>query len=167
MNTETITRHIDPTIPTEEHEGTMDQIFNRPPELGRILAFPKPAITRTVSSFKTIWVTFQREGVHCYPAAKDIPGVEFLAHPHRHIFHFRVEISVKHDDREIEFILFKRLLEQQYDQGTLQLNYKSCEMIAQDVINFVDAKYPGRYICVTVSEDNENGATITHRNLNG
>lgn len=161
------TLHIDPVIPVEEHEGTIDQIFEKSPQLGKILTFPKPAISQYKHRFKTIWVTFQREGIHCYPAAKDIPGVEFLANPHRHIFHFRVEISVKHDDREIEFILFKRQLQMQYDQGILQLDYKSCEMIAQDVIDFVDAKYPGRYICVTVSEDNENGATITHRNLNG
>jgi hypothetical protein len=51
---------------------------------------------------KKIWVTFQKEGVHCYPAAATDPtlatgdqyDVSFLASPHRHIFHFRVAISV-------------------------------------------------------------------------
>jgi len=42
---------------------------------------------------KSIWVRFQREGIHCYPDAAINPNLEdvaFLAHPHRHIFHFEV-----------------------------------------------------------------------------
>ena len=54
-----------------------------------------------------IWVTFRKEGIHKYPGAVDLPGVEFLANEHRHIFHFRIELQVWHDDREVEFILFK------------------------------------------------------------
>ena len=61
---------------------------------------------------KYIFVTFQKEGIHRYPDAPE--GVEFLRHPHRHMFHFRVEIEVFHDDRDIEFILFKRELEALY-----------------------------------------------------
>ena len=55
-----------------------------------------------------IWVTFQKEGIHKYPAALTDPklkDVEFLGYPHRHMFHFRVEIEVFHDDRDIEFYL--------------------------------------------------------------
>tara|TARA_R110000772_G_scaffold146282_2_gene256414 strand:+ start:1005 stop:1352 length:348 start_codon:yes stop_codon:yes gene_type:complete len=106
--------------------------------------------------FKSIWVTFQKEGIHCYPDAP--AGVEFLAHPHRHIFHFRVEIQVFHDDREIEFILFKRELEGLYTEGTLQLDYKSCEMMADDLADYILDKYPERELTISVSEDNENGA---------
>ncbi len=73
-----------------------------------------------------IWVTFRKEGIHKYPGAVDLPGVEFLANEHRHIFHFRVELQVWHDDREVEFILFKRELEGLYAEETLQLDYKSC-----------------------------------------
>ena len=54
---------------------------------------------------KMIWVTFRKEGIHKYPDAPD--GVEFLKYPHRHIFHFRVELEVFHDDRDVEFILLK------------------------------------------------------------
>ena len=50
---------------------------------------------------KKIFVTFQKEGIHKYPNAPD--GVEFLQYPHRHMFHFRVEIDVFHNDRDIEF----------------------------------------------------------------
>ena len=63
-----------------------------------------------------IWVTFKKEGIHKYPAALEDPAlatgdeydVSFLGYPHRHIFHFKVEIEVFHNDRDIEFIQFKR-----------------------------------------------------------
>ena len=106
---------------------------------------------------KRIWVTYQKEGIHCYPDAPQ--GVEFLKHPHRHMFHFKVEIEVFHDDRDIEFILFKRELEGLYTDGTLQLNHRSCEMMADDLADYINVNYPGRRFTITVSEDGENGAT--------
>lgn len=108
-----------------------------------------------------IWVTFQKEGIHRYPAAADIKGVEFLAHPHRHMFHFRVNMEVFHNDRDVEFILFKRELENLYTGGTLQLDYKSCEMLANELIDYIVQTYPGRDVEVSVSEDGENGAIVT------
>jgi hypothetical protein len=119
-----------------------------------------------------IWVTFQREGIHCYPAAatdSNLADVSFLANEHRHIFHFHVKIEVFHNDRDIEFIQFKRWLESLY-QGTLELNFKSCEMISDDLYEVIASRYPGRDIVITISEDGENGATIryntTKPNLN-
>jgi len=116
---------------------------------------------------KKIWVTFRKEGIHCYPAAATDPqlktgdeyDVSFLASPHRHIFHFRVSIDVFHNDRDIEFIQFKRWLESLYaGQGsTLELNYKSCEMIADDLYKEIAQKYPNRDVWIEVSEDGENG----------
>ena len=55
---------------------------------------------------RSIFVQFRKEGIHCYPDAP--AGVEFLKHPHRHMFHFKATVSVEHNDRDIEFILFKR-----------------------------------------------------------
>ena len=43
---------------------------------------------------------------------------------HRHIFHFKVWIEVFHDDRDIEFIQFKRWLENLYKEDVVQLDYK-------------------------------------------
>ena len=113
-------------------------------------------------SARVIWVTFQKEGIHKYPAALEDPklaDVSFLGHPHRHIFHFRVSISVFHDDRDIEFIQFKRWLEGLYNDSNavLELDYKSCEMIADDLYRQVNLKYPGRHVSIEVSEDGENG----------
>lgn len=109
---------------------------------------------------RKIFVTFQKEGIHCYPEAP--AGVEFLQHPHRHIFHFTVWIDVFHNDRDIEFILFKRELEAQYAEGTLQMDAKSCEMLAEDLIAYISEKYPNRRISVIVSEDGENGAQLDY-----
>ena len=117
-----------------------------------------------------IWVTFTKEGIHKYPAALtdlklatgDEYDVSFLGYPHRHIFHFKVEIQVFHDDRDIEFIQFKRWLEYLYSTGTLELDYKSCEMICDDLAGQINNKYPNRKLNITVSEDNENGATCTY-----
>ena len=119
---------------------------------------------------RQIWVTFQKEGIHCYPAAAtdmklatgDQYDVSFLAVPHRHIFHFRVSIDVFHDDRDIEFIQFKRWCERLYSTGVIQLDHKSCEMIADDLYLQITAKYPGRVVKIEVSEDGENGCLVEY-----
>ena len=105
---------------------------------------------------KSIWVTFQKEGIHKYPDAPK--EVEFLKYPHRHIFHFKVEIEVEHDDRDIEFFIFKRWLEGLYADETLQLDYKSCEMISDELAKQIKDKYPDRWLAIDVSEDGENGS---------
>jgi hypothetical protein len=119
---------------------------------------------------KMIWVTFRKEGIHKYPAALtdsnlatgDEYDVSFLGYPHRHIFHFKVWIGVTHDDRDIEFIQFKRWLEKLYAEGTLQLDYKSCEMMSGDLYDTISNKYPGREVWIEVSEDGENGSFIKY-----
>jgi hypothetical protein len=93
-------------------------------------------------------------------ATGDEYDVSFLGYPHRHMFHFRVRISVSHNDRDIEFIQFKRWLESLYSDKTLELNFKSCEMIAEDLINTIGARYPNRAMVIQVFEDGENGAIL-------
>ena len=121
-------------------------------------------------ALRTIFVRFQKEGIHKYPAAATDPAlatgdeydVSFLATPHRHIFHFDVAIEVFHNDRDIEFIQFKRWLENQYSQNILELDYKSCEMISDDLYEVIATRYPDRSVAIQVSEDNENGAHIVY-----
>ena len=123
---------------------------------------------------RKIWVTFRKEGIHKYPAAATDPAlatgdeydVSFLGVLHRHIFHFRVWIDVLHNDRDIEFIQFKRWLENLYKDATLTLDYKSCEMMADDLYIQIASRYPDRAVWIEVAEDGENGALIkyeTHR----
>jgi hypothetical protein len=127
-------------------------------------------IRQDIRPNKMIWVTFRKEGIHKYPAALTDPAlatgdeydVSFLGYPHRHTFHFKVWISVTHDDRDIEFIQFKRWLEKLYAEGTLQLDYKSCEMMSGDLFDTISNKYPGREVWIEVSEDGENGSFIKY-----
>ena len=122
------------------------------------------------AAHRQIWVTFTKEGIHCYPAAATDPqlatgdyyDVSFLANPHRHMFHFRIAIDVFHSDRDIEFIQFKRWLISLYQDGVLALDYKSCEMIADDLYLQIADRYPGRAVVIEVSEDGENGCSISY-----
>ena len=106
---------------------------------------------------KMIWVTFKKEGIHKFPAALTDPtlatgdeyDVSFLGYPHRHIFHFKVWI------------------EKLYAEETLQLDYKSCEMMADDLAEQIKTKYPKRTIWIEVSEDGENGCFQTYENWEG
>ena len=125
------------------------------------------ALTEKVGkAAKMIWVTFRKEGMHKYPAALTDPklatgdeyDVSFLGHPHRHTFHFKIAIEVFHDDRDIEFIQFQRWILNLYSQGTLQNDFKSCEMMSDDLYIQITKKYPGRKIEIDVSEDWENGS---------
>jgi len=127
-------------------------------------------IKQDIRPKKMIWVTFQKEGIHAYPAAATDPNlatgdeydVSFLATPHRHIFHFRVWLSVTHNDRDVEFIQFKRWLENLYKDSILKLDYKSCEMMSDDLYDMISQKYPDREVWIEVSEDGENGSFIKY-----
>ena len=127
-------------------------------------------IKQDIRPNKMIWITFRKEGIHRYPAAATDPNlctageydVSFLANAHRHIFHFKVWISVEHNDRDIEFIQFKRWLEGLYNKDILQLDFKSCEMMSDDLYDTISQKYPGREVWIEVSEDGENGSFIKY-----
>ena len=127
-------------------------------------------IRQDIRPNKMIWVTFRKEGMHRYPAAATDPNlatgdeydVSFLANEHRHIFHFKVWIGVTHDDRDIEFIQFKRWLENLYKDATLSLDHKSCEMMSGDLYDAISQRYPNREVWIEVSEDGENGSFIKY-----
>jgi hypothetical protein len=127
-------------------------------------------IRQDIRPNKMIWVTFRKEGIHRYPAAGTDPklcspgeyDVSFLANAHRHIFHFKVWISVEHNDRDIEFIQFKRWVESLYNKDILELDFKSCEMMSDDLYAQISQRYPGREVWIEVSEDGENGSFIKY-----
>jgi len=131
----------------------------------------RETVTRIIDAAeRKIWITFRKEGIHRYPAAATDPqlctageyDVSFLANAHRHIFHFKIWIDVFHNDRDIEFIQFKRWLEGLYNKDILQLDFKSCEMIADDLYIQVAGRYPGRAVWIEVAEDGENGCLIKY-----
>jgi hypothetical protein len=115
-----------------------------------------------------IYVTFQREGYHCFPEAATDPkycsggfyDVSHLANKHMHYFYFKVWVEVNHNNRDIEFIQFRRWLESLYANNTLELNNSSCEMICENLYKEISKVYPNSEVRIDVSEDNINGAYI-------
>lgn len=119
--------------------------------------------TKTVVVKRTtkVFCTTTIDGTHNWP---DCPydEVDFLADPHRHMFHVRAVKEVHHDDRDIEFIMLKHKIEaalhdRYYNKRkrTHEFGYRSCEMLASELLGIFE-------LCeVTVSEDGENGAIVT------
>jgi len=109
-----------------------------------------------------IIINFQVDALHNWPdAIKIIPHMGFLSDLHRHIFHIECKKQVFHDDRDVEFIDFKRtvnkyLVGKYYDSklDCLLFGAKSCEMLGKELLEKYNLEY------CKVMEDNENGAEI-------
>jgi hypothetical protein len=78
------------------------------------------------------------------------------------MFKVEVKIGVTHDDRELEFFLVKWALNEYIND--VSMDHKSCEMMAQQLINdFLVPSYGGdRYYEVTVSEDGESDGIVEY-----
>ena len=111
---------------------------------------------------KRIWITTQFEGFHSYDNAP--VGVEFLRLKHRHIFHVKCSVDVFHNDRDIEFILFKRFIDDVIVDQRLATRDLSCEMMADIIHRCVVEKYSDRGIVIEISEDRENGCICDYSN---
>jgi len=109
-----------------------------------------------------IVVTLQIEGIHFWEQASQMfPQMSFLSFPHRHVFWITAKKKVKHDDRDIEIIMFKRELQDYFKRVyfSRELNlhdfeHRSCEMLCKDLMEAYDLEY------VSVLEDNENGSEL-------
>ena len=156
INFRSIMNNTPPTVPTE---GTI-------PPKHVILSYPGEFIVSKIPiQRKWIWVTFQRKGLHRYPLAETsekLADVSYLGNVHRHLFKFKVRIEVFHDDRDIEFHQFLNWVEHLFDVGTMSLDFKSCEMLAVELIKHIESSnvYGNRSVIVEVSEDGECGAII-------
>ncbi len=112
-----------------------------------------------------IIVKTQLEAVHEYPGAPS--EVSFLKYPHRHIFYIEVEIEVLSDDRELEFIIIKRLVDKLLCRVIPAGNYQctlSCEQIARrlqlKLKESLGESSTYRAVNVKVFEDGENGCYL-------
>lgn len=112
--------------------------------------------------YQTIFISVSFVGFHRWKDAPDHLG--YLRYPHRHIFDVKIEATVTHNDRAIEFHDFKKymrgvvgLVEQQMKlfDPVDACSTMSCEQIGEAVMQLGD-KYP--ITKVTVTEDNECGA---------
>lgn len=141
------------------HEDVAPSLFWKKP----VFDIPsKPKEKVDPARMKFIFINTSFEGFHSYPDAPN--EVEFLRVNHRHIFHVKVAIEVFHNERDIEFILFKRFIESLIK--TNDFNSKSCEMISDELYKDVAEAYPNRNIEITVSEDGENGSEIYYKKGN-
>jgi len=139
-------------------------------QLQRLEALSENITRISHAAERKIWITFRKEGIHRYPAAATDPNlcsadeydVSFLASPHRHIFWFKVWIDVWHSNRDLEFIQFKRWLESLYSKDILQLDFKSVEMLADDLYFQIAERYPERAVWIEISEDGENGCLVKY-----
>lgn len=117
---------------------------------------------------RMIWITFQRAGFHRYPAAGEDPNlsdVKYLAARHRHLFKFRVEIEIFHNDRELEFHQVLNYCESLYQDKQLDIDFKSVEMLADDLYLQLAQRYPDRMMAIEVSEDGECGCRIEYNTV--
>lgn len=109
-------------------------------------------------------VTTEVAGLHCWSGA----GMQapYLANRHRHVFKITVWVEQTHDDREIEYIWFKEVVDGYYrrmrgDQSIVDFGSRSCEMLARGLIEALRKMEPAwkcRSFKVQVMEDGENGA---------
>lgn len=101
---------------------------------------------------KQIVVSFQFEGIHYWPEAKN-----YLKNPHRHLFKGRAWKDVSHNNRDIEFIDFKNQIEfycKSYSHGSNFKN-KSCEDLAEMILKKFKLSQ------CEILEDGENGAIVS------
>lgn len=111
---------------------------------------------------KAIKVQNNFEGFHAWPKAPK--EVDFLRNKHRHIFYVTATIEVLHNDRELEFFIVQRFIKKIIETkilGKPELR-RSCEDIAETILDYLEAKYRGRMISVEVSEDRENSSVVNN-----
>lgn len=107
---------------------------------------------------KYVKVSTQIEFFHCWPSAPE--EVKFLRNPHRHMLHVYVTVGVYHNERDIEFILLKRDVQDLLETADFAIT-DSCETVACYLIDKLGKKYgTERGYKVEVYEDGENGAIV-------
>lgn len=117
------------------------------------------------NAVRWIWVTFQKAGFHKYPQAASDPllsDVSYLGDRHRHLFKFKVQIEIFHNDRELEFHQVLNYCESLVASRALEIDFKSVEMLADDMYLLLTQKYPNRAMKISVDEDGECGCLIEY-----
>lgn len=120
----------------------------------------------------TVWARTTFVGWHQWPDAP--PHRNYLSTPHRHLFHVNASVEVRHDNREVEFhdlgdvvraVIAGYPVTDQHGPGAVghvvNLGHRSCEMVARDIRARIQATWPHRFVIVSVSEDDECGATVS------
>lgn len=115
----------------------------------------------------SVFITFDFVGFHRWLEAPD--EVDYLRARHRHLFKVRIDVSVEHADRAIEYHMLKRdvikrMFPMTSSNGEYEFGALSCETIAGILLQNLQTYYPDRpYYRVEVSEDGENGSVVEAR----
>jgi coproporphyrinogen III oxidase len=90
-------------------------------------------------------------GTHSWPGVTEVPGLEavyFLKNEHLHNFHIKCKRVVKHADRDIEIIDFKKQIDDYFyeyyhseSKGYCVFGHMSCEMIATELAEMLNLDY--------------------------
>lgn len=114
---------------------------------------------------RQIYIQTQFTGYHRWDEAPEC--VAFLRNAHRHIFHVKVTVPVKHNNRAIEFFMMKQVVDNfisnVINNPPPDGNLGSCESMAERIAKYVHKYYKCEWnetVTVEVNEDNENGAVI-------
>ncbi len=105
-----------------------------------------------------IKIRFEFEGIHCWPEAPE--QVSFLKNSHRHLFKVEAVMNVHHHDREMEFFIVKKDLQELVKTLGFDLGRMSCEDMAHRIYQHIRFVYNRSFVRVEVSEDGENAAII-------
>lgn len=76
--------------------------------------------------------------------------------------YFTVSIEVFYNDGGIEVMRFKDWLKQICSQLFMDFNFKSCEMMADDLYDQIASTYPNRDVIINIRDDEDNGVTINY-----
>jgi len=109
-----------------------------------------------------IWFKTQKSAFHHWPDAPK--EVKYLSVKHRHLFYFKIHIEVHHNDREIEFHMFRNPINEYIQHWEENLESSSCEMLADRLNNFIHKRWPNRKVIIEVSEDNECRTVMKYSN---
>lgn len=106
-------------------------------------------------------VKLQVEGTHNWPGCP-IEEVDYLKHPHRHMFHIEARKKVTHEDRDVEIIRLgheiRNYLHDVFydsDKRCHAFGSRSCEMLATQLVRVFNLE------SCQVLEDGENGSIVT------
>lgn len=106
----------------------------------------------------TVWTSLALPGFHRWPEAAGTHR-GYLAERHRHLFHIRVHVGVRHDDRDVEFHDLQDLVRLWWGDGAREWDTTSCEGIARQLWTYLEECRLAPTV-VGVSEDGESGATL-------
>jgi len=107
-----------------------------------------------------VWVKFTSERFHRWPDAPEDALHAHLRSEHRHLFHVEVSVEVTETERQVSFESLRAQAIDAFDEVVPLRSEMSCELMALLLAQSLAIESSLPVACVTVSEDNEAGASV-------